>query len=392
MPDSKRSSLLGLNRRSEMRRVAVLVTAMLMTGAVFAGCGGDDSSGDSQQPAAAKSAEKPTNIKVFFPFRETLFYRYFSVAAERGYFKKENLNVELVDAGGGAPAMQQLLAGNGMVAMAPASDVLVGMQKDPNLTAFYGIGNVNIFDIVVPADSDIQSVKDLAGKPLGITNFKSGEVPYVRAALAGAGLSFDGDVPIRVVTDSPPSFMRALKSGQIKAFAGSSFETTPLKAAGMEIRSIMPEELLQVPSNTLVTKNETLEDPKGKQAMIGLARALAKGEQFAEANPDAALCVSKKRVPEDHEDADFAKLFSEVTTEQLKADDPQRWGEQSVDEWKRLQDVLLVKDQDGEAVLKSPIENLEPKVSNDLIPEINDWDRGAVDADAKSHSVTYPDC
>ena len=373
-----------------MRRVGVLVAGVIVASALMVGCGGDDSGDDGEQ--SAQGAEGPTEVQVFFPFRETLFYRYFSVATDQGYFDDENLKVELVDAGGGTPAIQQLLAGNGSVAMAPASDVMVGMLKNPDLTAFYGIGNVNIFDIVVPADSDIQSVEDLAGKPLGVTNFKSGEVPYVRAALAGAGLSFDGDVPIRVVTDSPPSFIRAMKSGDIAAFAGSSFETTPLKAAGMEIRSIMPENLLQVPSNTLATFNETLEDAAGKQTMVGLARALAKGEHFAEANPEAALCISKEHVPEDHEDPDFARLFSEVTTEQLRADDPEQWGLQDVEEWKRLQEVLLTEDQNGEAVLQSPVDDLESKVSNDLIPEINDWDRSAVEADAEGVSVKYPDC
>lgn len=371
--------------------LAAAIAAVLALG--IWGCGGsDDEGGDGGTETTTAEASGPTKVKVFFPFRETLFYRYFSVAEAQGYFEDEGLEVEFQDGGGGTGAIQQVIAGNGEVAQAPASDVLVGMLKQPGLKAFYGIGNVNIFDIVVPADSDIDSVEDLEGKTVGVTEFASGEVPYVRAALANAGLTFDGDVKIQAVTDSPPSILRAFEDGDIDAFSGSSFETTPLTVAGFEWKSIMPDELLQVPSNTLAAFDEMFESDEGRASLVGLARAFSRGEHFAEANPEAGLCISKQAVPEDHEDPDFARVFYDVTTEQTKAEDTDRWGESNLDEWKRLQEILTAEDSDGEAVLAQPIDDLEDRVTNELIDEINDWDRAEVEADAKAFEGTYPDC
>lgn len=383
-------------------KVRMFIAAALALALAFVAisCGGSDDSEENGAETAVESVEttetaestEPIQVKVFFPFRETLFYRYYSVARDQGYFEDEGIEVEFQDGGGGTGAIQQVIAGNGQVAQAPASDVLVGMLRQPDLKAYYGIGNVNIFDIVVPADSDIQSVEDLDGKTVGITEFASGEVPYVRAALANAGLTFDGDVKIQAVTDSPPSILRAFEAGDIDAFSGSSFETTPLTVAGFEWRSIMPEELLQVPSNTLAAFEEMFESEEGRKALIGLARAFAKGEYFAETNPEAGLCISKKAVPEDHEDPEFARIFYDVTTEQTRADNPDAWGESNLAEWEALQEILLAEDSDGEAVLARPVDNLEDRVTNELIEEINDWDRAEVEADANSYEGTYPQC
>ncbi|TGD63975.1 hypothetical protein EYC08_11065 [Tabrizicola sp. WMC-M-20] len=46
-----------------------------------------------------------------------------------------------------------------------------------------------IFDIVVPVDSPVQSMADMVGKTIGVSDLAGDEVPMVRASIVESGPS-----------------------------------------------------------------------------------------------------------------------------------------------------------------------------------------------------------
>jgi hypothetical protein len=73
----------------------------------------------------------------------------------------------------------------------------------------------------------------------------------------------------------------------------------------------------------------------------------------------------------------------------MSPEDPERFGEILFPNWEFIHDLLL--EAGGEEGLEEPID-LEQYLVNDLVDEMNDWDRADVEADAEAADVTYPDC
>jgi NitT/TauT family transport system substrate-binding protein len=92
-------------------------------------------------------------------------------AAEEGYFKAENLDVEIIYASGGAETIQSLATGSQDVAVGVGTEsVLTAYSKGASL-AILGNGRRGTGEIIwyVPKDSPIKSIKDLTGKELAFS-------------------------------------------------------------------------------------------------------------------------------------------------------------------------------------------------------------------------------
>jgi hypothetical protein len=138
-----------------------------------------------------------------------------------------------------------------------------------------------------------------------------------------------------------------------------------------------------------MVRTETYEDEEKQEIAVGIMRAIFKGIYFGGLNEDAGLCTMKEFLPEEHEDPDFARVYYQRAVELMSPEDPERFGEILFPNWEFIHDLLL--EAGGEEGLEEPID-LEQYLVNDLVDEMNDWDRADVEADAEAADVTYPDC
>lgn len=228
-------------------------------------------------------------------------YGYFA-AESLGYFEDEGLDVTLTATGGGAEALQQLVAENFDVAEV-APDAALGVMDELDLYPFFTYFSRSFRDFGIPADGEVGGVADLEGKTIGVSSLSGGEVPLVNYVLSQNGIEPE-NVDIVAVGDEPANILSALESNRIQAFASGQSTFVALEAQGMPFTSLLPEDLASGPIEGLVARAPFNDEP---ETLAALGRAVAKGMLFCQTNPEACLDAIGADRPQLIEDRELAR-------------------------------------------------------------------------------------
>ncbi|WP_184615387.1 ABC transporter substrate-binding protein [Sphaerisporangium krabiense] len=204
------------------------------------------------------------------------------IAIEKGFFKEEGLTVKTKIIANGAEALPQLHSG--------ALDVIIGnyftflSATERSNDKFRFIADIyqskpDVFQIVVPKDSTVQTVKDLKGKRIAIASRNSIGELAVANALRTAGLDPRNDV--QWVPMAFPQMPAALKNGSLDAlWLTEPFLTGVQQEQGArKVTDTMTGAMADFPIAGWVTLDEwTRKYPK---TMAALQRGLLKGQQVA---------------------------------------------------------------------------------------------------------------
>jgi ABC-type nitrate/sulfonate/bicarbonate transport system substrate-binding protein len=120
----------------------------------------------SAPPAQAQTLRGATPAErnfTFLPLR---------IGVDRGAFKKEGLDVEVTDFGGGAKLQQAFAAGAVDVAVSAGTDMAF-IAKGAPVMAVANMGNRPMLGLVTAYDSPLKSADDLKGKKVGVTTVGS---------------------------------------------------------------------------------------------------------------------------------------------------------------------------------------------------------------------------
>ncbi|MGE2834279.1 ABC transporter substrate-binding protein [Mycobacterium sp. SMC-4] len=238
------------------------------------------------------------------------------IAMDEGWFEEEGLRVEIVFSPGSGAAIQQLAAGNADIASTtPASVMQANLQGTP-VSMVLQHNYKQPFDIAAPAGSGINTIADLRGKTIGVSELSGGEMPMVRAALAVAGLDEGADVKIIPAGEGDPSTVNALKNGTINAYASSTRDIVNLGTNGFETEmvSITPAEVAAFPGDGMAAKTELVEQKP--DVVEGFTRAALKGLVYTMSNPDAAFTYAQANLAEAlATDPVLARTYFDLTIE-----------------------------------------------------------------------------
>jgi NitT/TauT family transport system substrate-binding protein len=299
-------------KRYAVRRL-LLLALLAIPMALVAACGSDDKK-SSDAPAAsggdAGGDKELKKVELMFPYQSSIFFLGELIAQEKGYFAEEGLDVKVLPTEGGSFVVQQIVAGKVKFGIASPEPFMIAASKGLPVKALMETDRGTVF-IAAPADSDVKSLDDLRGKKLGIAGPGSGEVPFVKLVLDKTGLT--DDVDLLPVGAGGPAVYNALKRGRIGAYAGYTNDLAGVQAAGLELINILPPEYDSLPGDIFILTDETLANPEDKETAIKIMRAWNKGTQFSLDNPEEALKLACKRVPEECEDDAVAKSFMDIT-------------------------------------------------------------------------------
>ena len=146
---------------------------------------------------------------------------------------------------------------------------------------------------MVPADSPVQTMKDMAGKTIGVSDLAGGEVPMTRASIVESGLKEGSDVKMVIAGEGDPTTIRSFQEDLIQAYAGAKRDLLLIPAQGIQTRSITPDAIAAFPGDALSVRAETYEAEPEKLAKF--VRATIKGWAWGMANPDAAFELLKTK-------------------------------------------------------------------------------------------------
>ncbi len=308
-----------------------------------------------------------------------------SIPLTLGYWKAENLDVEVTTLEGSTAGLQQLAAGNIQFATVGPEVALIAREKGVKVKSFYVVSGVTIFRVVVPRDSAIQSVGDLRGKTIGVSSMASGAVPVARALLASGGLDSDKDVKwIAVGTGAPAAV--ALNGKSVDAMALWGDFQASLENRGLQFREITAPFMKDLLGQVVIARDDFLvEHP---QVAAAFARGLAKATLFGFSNPEAAVRLHWKMYPQSRPaGTDDARVLKEAIhvfngrfeSQRVDNREDKRWGWSSAAQWQRLFNIY--KDQ---KLIQGTIDPNDVFTSS-LIDEVNRFDAQAVIRQAREY-------
>jgi len=181
--------------------------------------------------ASAQALEKK-KITIAVGGKNLLYYLPLTIAEQKGFFKDEGLDVEIVDFAGGAKALQAVVGGSADV-VSGAFEHNINMQaKGQPMRAFVLQGRAPQIVLAVNSKTmaNYGSPADLKGKKIGVTAPGSSTNVMANYVLAKAGLK-PTDVSI-VGVGASQGAVAALRAGQIDAISNLDPVITILARAG----------------------------------------------------------------------------------------------------------------------------------------------------------------
>jgi NitT/TauT family transport system substrate-binding protein len=202
------------SRLGGFRRTGAVVLATAVVSAVAAGCGSSSTS-NTASSGGQQNAGELTTITIASSGAGTLLTPYY-VASAQGFFKKNGLNVKTVQLTSPSQSTAALVSGQTNVLLTALSVALQIRGTGTQIEIPVGIAKNGITNLVARKGSGITSVKDLAGKTVGITATGSPPDLLLQTLLRDAGVNASSVHTLALGT-TPASFIAALQHGTVDA-------------------------------------------------------------------------------------------------------------------------------------------------------------------------------
>lgn len=279
------------------RWIPVLSGAVALSVAL-AGCGGGAAStaasagGEGSAPAASEAkASDGTLDKIVLQDKwlpQAQFMGYY-VADQKGFYKDEGIEIEIVPGSSDFTAEDQVINGNANFGHTWYSSLLTYQEGGEDLINVSQIYQKSALLLVANKDSGITSGKDLKGKKVG--NWFGGNEYEIYALLGKNGYDKDKDVSL-VQQDFT---MDAFKNGEIDAASAMTYNELGLVVGDDESKVKdynlidMNDEGVAMMEDCLCVSKKWAEE--NKDLVVRFLRASMKGWQYACANTDEAAQI-----------------------------------------------------------------------------------------------------
>lgn len=251
--------------------------------------------------ASVADAQDKTSVTVALPVNLCLANWPFYVAAEKGLFAEENLEVTMQGVDGSSAAIQAMLAGQAQVAATAPADFLTASGAGAKMTGFYSFYQYLPFRIVTTEGSKIKSVADLAGKTVGISSAAGGDAIYMRSLLSFSGVK-EGSYEELAVGEGNTA-ASALTGGTVDAYSASFVEEIIFKGMNIAYAPLSADGYPATTGELLATQTSYFEE--NPKVIEGLGRALARATKAGLADRELIVSVCGKAAPQETEDKGF---------------------------------------------------------------------------------------
>ncbi len=211
------------------------------------------------------------------------------VAAEKGYYAAEGVDLELVPGGPGVSVEPLVVSGNALVGLSQPDNVARAREQGAELKVVATTFQRNPAAVMSLATSPVPTPQDLVGKKLGI---QQAGVPIYDAFFTGLGIDPAAITYVPVQFDPAP-----LVAGEVDAFV--SFQTNQpiqLRLQGIETTTFLLADYgFNLFTDAFVVAEDSLADPERRATIVKIIRATMKGWRDAIDDPEAAarLVVEK---------------------------------------------------------------------------------------------------
>lgn len=311
--------------------------------ALAVACEGDDEetptapATETATPASPTVTPEPTKLTFIAGFRPQANLPFVGayVAAEKGFFAEQGLDVDIQHSSTSGENVRFLIAEEAQVTTADAAVVLERRSGDPSvpIVAVALIGQSGQQGFVVLADSDIETPKDWEGKMAGYKGSKP--TPDYLAILEANDVDHDKITDVRVGYEP-----QVLTEGQVDILAVFiSNEPDTLRGLGFDVKVFEPADY-GVPTLGLtyvVTEDYLAEHPDVIERFL---KAALKGIYYARDNVDEAVDIVLQYAPEADSDHQRYMLETELGAAFTDVTEANGVGWMTDQQWQGLYDML----------------------------------------------------
>lgn len=213
------------------------------------------------------------------------------VANEKGFFDKENLKVQLITFRGTNLMLTALLAGE--LDYATILPFLTGAASRGLPVRILGAVTKSSSYFMV-ARPEIENVKALRGKKLGINSFGSSADYAAYAAVSRSGIDANRDLTIVAIGGGTPERLAAVVSGSIDATVVTSPAEYAAEKQGLRVIMSAQElgQLVRIPITGIGATQKKME--KDPDEIVRLLRALRLSTLYLVQNPEYSLALFQR--------------------------------------------------------------------------------------------------
>jgi NitT/TauT family transport system substrate-binding protein len=304
-----------------------------------------------------------------------------SIPKRMGYWAADNVEVDVFGAAGAVAGLQMVASGKMDFITVTAEALMLAQAQGMPVKAVYVHARSPISKLVVPKNGEIKSVKDLKGKTVGMPVLEASSA-YFGGLFGESGLQFSKDAKLIATGTGAPAAL-ALQRGDIAAWASWDTAVASLENRGQEFIEFRPSFFDDLVGNVIVTRNDMIE--KHPEVVVGVARGIAKAVHYGLANPDAAVKIHWEVYPQTKpQNADPAAALKDAKTifvsrfASYKLPAGMLYGSARPEQWTTMARLMR---ESGTPLPAS----YDPKqaYTDRFIAEINKFDRGAIEAEAK---------
>jgi NitT/TauT family transport system substrate-binding protein len=301
-----------------------------------------------------------------------------------GYYAMEGIQREQLAVNSLSQGMVAIAQGQADAGTVVPALFLPALVKEPNfgVVAVYNWVPRATSVIVVPADSPVRSIADLAGKRIGIRNQGDGSGAIVQTAFADLGLKPDYQL---IAVGDVGMAGNALQRKSVDAMVAYDTITGRIEALGFPLRYLkMTESFTKGSATWYGIRRKDLKE--NRKSVISFLRGTAKSTLFAHHNLIAAIklhwLVYPESRPKTKTDDEAIRELEVIMKDRRNAwvrrsDDPeQRLGATSPDDWAAALRSAVIGTNNPD--LARQFGDGSNVFTNELIDEVNDFDKAAI--------------
>jgi NitT/TauT family transport system substrate-binding protein len=298
-------------------------------------------------------------IIVVLPNPSAIVVANLCAAIGEGYLADEGIEVRVEAVDGSGAVLQALTAGQGQIGLPGPGPVLNARVQGEEPVMFYNHYAQSLFGIVVPEDSDVQSVEDLEGTTVGVGTVDGTEVTFSRAILDEVGLQQDSDYEFLPVGDGGPA-TAAFERGEIDAYAAALPDMVIIESRGLTINEITPENYLSLFGNGYTAMQDYID--QNAETVEGFAAAITRGTEFAQDNKEETLEHCSEINPEEGADTELASDLYDFLVPRTEPLEGAEFGAFDAEAWQRWHDAMI---DSGE--LEQEVDDIDSAYTNQFV-------------------------
>lgn len=317
------------------KRINFMITSLIVlivSLSLLAGCN------KKEEAKTNPGTEKPAplqKVSVVLDWMPNTNHTGLYVAKDKGYFREQGLDVEILQPGEGSTADQLVASGKADFGVSYQEGVTQARATGIPLVSIAAVIQHNTSAFASLKSANIQSIKDFEGKSYGGWGSPAEEA-VLKAVMSKAGADYS---KLKNVTLGATDFFASIGRNADIEWIYYGWDGVEAKRRGMDLNLLMLKDLdpaLDYYTPVIATNEKHISDQK--ELVKKFLAATAKGYEFAIKNPGQAADVLIKNAPELN--AELVKNSQEWLSTKYQDDAP-RWGEQKEEVWKRYAEWMF---------------------------------------------------